>query len=687
MSDLWNEVTPPAFTVQRVTTDGTGGDFVRGRPTTRQNALRYRAKSVTQNTASDKIAIKSSMTAVPSDYGVIELSWAWPEAYKNWTEVAIVRSGMGHPSTVNDGVTVFRAHNTTTVVNELDYQFYDDEGNPLTITIEDKNLQPGRWYYYTLFFLTTYWEPVMFAEALTPRNFGHFDHLFERVPEYYRWVDARFRGEQGYLQQFLKSFGFELDLTREYVESWQETYHFDNSPWPLLYQVGLNLGVGKDDGLGEIRSRSLISQINTLYDKRGTTAGIKGVIEAASKYETSLSSGRNLMLLPDDSEFVQGYGNWLLSEFGLPYNARHVSALAQARAFNASVSATYITYNITNVSLTSNVAEITTSVAHNFSTGNIVTVFGVDAIFNGTFTITATPTTTTFRYALTGADIASTLASGEAHVERNTLVTRTANYAGAVSTAYDAFIRYTSPDTRHVALTTLSSVGTVSSGITVSDVAPESGVGVLVVDVSDTFGTGDVSLTCGIGTADNGVEMSPRYNGIPVEPNIRYGFTCQYKYGSNGFIGAVNTQSSVTLGILWYDRNELLIGNDWYTVPVTGGWQEIVVYGVAPSTYTSITFGEAVGSAFDARTTGTLVAVAPAPISASLRYNSPTEAQYAIPYITVAERNSGDDFRMMGCMFYASGTAGEAAPLAPDIYLTLGTDELIGVASGKVMGG
>jgi hypothetical protein len=70
-----------------------------------------------------------------------------------------------------------------------------------------------------------------------------------------------------------------------------------------------------------------------------------------------------------------------------------------------------ITASINNKALTSNVATLTTTAAHGLSTGMEVEITGVDATFNGTYTITGVPTTTTFTYAKTAADVASTAVS------------------------------------------------------------------------------------------------------------------------------------------------------------------------------------------------------------------------------------------------------------------------------------
>lgn len=330
MSDNWvTDGQTPGFQVQRTTEGATGGDFVRGRPLERQNALRFKVKAV-PTVSSQKIAVQSSLVATAKDYTTVELSWGWPEKYSTWTEVAIVRSGFGHPSTVNDGVVVYRS--TRSAFTDI-----DEDGAPVSIIVDDTGLQSGRWYYYTLFFqINAEWSPVMLAETLVPREFGHQDHLWNNIPPYYRYVDGRFRPDGGYLQQFLRIFGFELDLTREYAESWQDVYHTDFSPMPLLRRVGEQLGLNFEQGLGEIRYRGMVGQLSQLYSMRGTSTGLEQLIGASSQYENTISVGRNLMLLPDDSEFATGAGNWVVGTNGAEFF--YMSTIdAVGTAFNASV--------------------------------------------------------------------------------------------------------------------------------------------------------------------------------------------------------------------------------------------------------------------------------------------------------------------------------------------------------------
>jgi hypothetical protein len=76
-----------------------------------------------------------------------------------------------------------------------------------------------------------------------------------------------------------------------------------------------------------------------------------------------------------------------------------------------------ITVAITNKALTSNVATLTTSADHGLSVGMQITIAGVDATFNGEYTITTVPTATTFTYAKTAANVASTVTTGSGIAE------------------------------------------------------------------------------------------------------------------------------------------------------------------------------------------------------------------------------------------------------------------------------
>lgn len=298
----------PAFEVRRPKYGAIeGGDYARGGDAALpKTALRYAEPSP------DTPAVGQGLLyAHPIDYETVEVLWGFPPDLI-WQEMAIVRSVFGAPSTVRDGVTVLRGgwemlHYDPNINRGLTvYDRFDPvtKGNKVGLT-------PGNWYYYSLFFKINErdWVRSMTAATLLPRNFQHAEKMWDLIPPYYRWIDDSydFKVSEGPLRRFVSVFGFEMDLTREYVESWQQVYHSDRSPMRLLRRVGDNLGQPYEEALGDIRFRSFLSRIGSLYAIRGTRRCLEEVVEAASKWDCSTSDSPNLMLLPDDSDFY-GYG-------------------------------------------------------------------------------------------------------------------------------------------------------------------------------------------------------------------------------------------------------------------------------------------------------------------------------------------------------------------------------------------
>jgi hypothetical protein len=95
-----------------------------------------------------------------------------------------------------------------------------------------------------------------------------------------------------------------------------------------------------------------------------------------------------------------------------------------------------ITATVSNKALTSNVATLTTSAAHTYLVGDVVVVTGVDATFNGTYSIASVPTSTTFTYAKTATNVTSAAASG------STSVSARRKFAGVVRDASDGVIKF-----------------------------------------------------------------------------------------------------------------------------------------------------------------------------------------------------------------------------------------------------
>lgn len=138
--------------------------------------------------------------------------------------------------------------------------------------------------------------------------------------------------------------------------------------------------------------------------------------------------------------------------------------------------------NITNKSLTTNVATLTTDHLHNLSVGDTVTITGVDATFDGVYDITAVGSTTTFSYSRTAADVASIAATGT--VARDHGTDKLTSFEGVqVPIAYDPsnvspddYTTYTASYTipagmNYLSIMTRPGNGAASSTIALDDVA------------------------------------------------------------------------------------------------------------------------------------------------------------------------------------------------------------------------
>ena len=144
-----------------------------------------------------------------------------------------------------------------------------------------------------------------------------------------------------------------------------------------------------------------------------------------------------------------------------------------------SATVTISTATVNNKALASNVATLTTAAAHNFLVGDRVTVAGVDATFNGTFTLTAV-TSTTFSYAKTASNVTSAAVSPTGTADA---VTRR-KYAGVARDATDSKIKFF----QNATTTPSSTVNFGEAGVTYADVVMDD------LEVDQITATGNLAV-------------------------------------------------------------------------------------------------------------------------------------------------------------------------------------------------
>jgi uncharacterized repeat protein (TIGR02543 family) len=126
-----------------------------------------------------------------------------------------------------------------------------------------------------------------------------------------------------------------------------------------------------------------------------TNSGIIGTSGTTATSSATFDKGSSLTL-PVASRTGYEFSGW--------YNVATAGTLVGGPGGSYSPN---LTASITTRSLTSNVVTLTTSSAHGFVVGMTVSVINISSVFNGSYTITSVPTTTTFTYAKTNANVAS----------------------------------------------------------------------------------------------------------------------------------------------------------------------------------------------------------------------------------------------------------------------------------------
>ena len=198
-------------------------------------------------------------------------------------------------------------------------------------------------------------------------------------------------------------------------------------PWQLSRGIHWN-------GIASINNKALTTNVATLtaasahYFSAGDTVTIYGV-------DTTFDGIYVIQSTPSTTTFTYNLTatnvpSTAVSPTGTAIISTSLDAVLMQDKYDVDKIYPTITAYVSNKALTSNVATLTTNASHGFKIGMDVEITGVDATFNGEYTITTVPSPTTFTYAKTATNVASTAVSPVGTVTSN--VTHFINYNAGV---------------------------------------------------------------------------------------------------------------------------------------------------------------------------------------------------------------------------------------------------------------
>ena len=366
------------------------------------------------------------MAAYAMDYDVVWVLWNLPAG--NFTKIRLIRNNDNYSETPEDGITLWEQASTTNISGAIERdRFFDGIDNFRDEYLENDYYPPtGQFVYYTMWIFTSgnLWKQAGFASTVVPKDFGTQDRLFEMLPKVYTTDDQTPTGipnTESFVYKFLKPFSFSYDEILTYASLLKPSYGKRTTPPQLLGVNQVNLGLNPEVGLPNKNQKKLIRESVFLYKNKGTYLGVSGYVEAITGYAPTVTVSPNLLLDVQDASFTNSIGRWTKT-YGTLTSVSNKTAPTGNNAIDKAYSGRFVTSVsvVTFKERTNNVAKLTLSAAHGFDIGDSVDVTGVDGTFNASVVTVAAPmTATSFSYANSGSNLASTAATGSVNNTSN----------------------------------------------------------------------------------------------------------------------------------------------------------------------------------------------------------------------------------------------------------------------------
>jgi len=347
------------------------------------------------------------MSVLALDFTKVLVKWQTPRG--EFSRIRLLRSQVGFPETAEDGIIIFDEFATEGNVSRA--EFIDGEDNP-----SDVPLIPGRQTYYRVYLFTdqSVWRVAGSISVIIPSNHNVQTTFMNSLPRVFTSIEQGSFGTvdtTSALYNFVEGLTFSQEQFYTLLDLLKPRHTGIETPVELLPIEVASLGLTPEAGLPTKNRKRLVREANYMYARKGTQLALETYSESLTGFEPTITVSENLLLTVQDSTFYGGVGNWIVSNAVLTSSTEQVpdsntnqidttktgKVVASAAGSMALGYANPTAKTVTGLQRNASTTVLQVAVAnHGYSVGQTVTLSGLSADFNGTYSITTVPASNQF---------------------------------------------------------------------------------------------------------------------------------------------------------------------------------------------------------------------------------------------------------------------------------------------------
>lgn len=277
----------------------------------------------------------TDLAATQIDFGHVRVSWTMP-VQNVWTQLALVRSRYGFPVSVLDGDLLATYSSTTASTSYTDlgltpgYWYYGvfaavplaawsasltyQAGDRVSYSAQDwialqiapAGTTPAAGAYWAVSQEVQIWQPAGAVATLSVADHGYDELMNTYIPNAYRAAPVLTTDSTAInddLADFLAILAWGFEIAGTETDDLYHLYDTSTTRYDRLLQISTMLGVSVEGASSPRYQRLRTARAAELGREKGTERGLVDLIEAATGLSCTVTTGPNMLLGRDQSDF------------------------------------------------------------------------------------------------------------------------------------------------------------------------------------------------------------------------------------------------------------------------------------------------------------------------------------------------------------------------------------------------